>query len=267
MSDLLTSTPATVGGSTAQAAPRTGTWTAYRTLLRWQLAQIGPLLPVIVLVQALMGAGLIVGFAFLIPDIDQSTALRLSTGAPTLLLLTVGLIVVPGALAQARADGRFAYLRTLPVPRPLHLLADLTVWTAVALPGIAVALVLAWLRFDLPFAFDWPVLAAGALLVTLTAATVGYAIAVALPPMLAQLTTQALVFLLLLFSPVSFPASQLPGWFQAVHDILPIRPAADLVRAGLASGTYAPAGRDLLVLLLWCALGTTVSVRALVRRV
>ena len=35
------------------------------------------------------------------------------------------------------------------------------------------------------------------------------------------------------FSPVTFPASQLPDWFRAVHDVLPFRPARDLLRAGL----------------------------------
>jgi ABC-2 type transport system permease protein len=145
-------------------------------------------------------------------------------------------------------------------------LADLTVWSAVALPGLVVAVVIAWFRFDLDLAFDWPLLATTAVLVTVTAAAVGYMIAVLLPPMITQVVSQALTFFVILFSPISFPASQLPGWFQAVHDVLPVRPAADLVRAGLASTTYEARTQDLVVLVVWCTVGVGVSVSALVRR-
>ena len=247
-------------------APRTSAWTGYTTLLRWQLAQIGPLLPVVIVVQALLAAGLIVGFGFLIPDIDGPTALHLSTGAPTILLLTVGLVIVPQSVSQSRIDGTFAYLRTLPVARPLLLLAQLTVWALVALPSIAVAVGVGALRYDLALSFDWPLLVAVAVLVTVSATAVGYMVAVTLPPLLAQLVSQVLVFFVLLFSPITFPAAQLPSWFQAVHDVLPVRPAADLLRAGLASGTYAADGRDLLVVVVWCVAGVALSVRALVRR-
>jgi ABC-2 type transport system permease protein len=239
---------------------------AYTALLRWQLGRIGPLLPLVVIVQVLMSAGLVIGFGFLIPDIDDATALFLSTGIPTILLLTVGLVLVPSVVAQSKSEGTFGYQRTLPAPRPFVFLADLTVWTVVALPGIVVALVIAWLRYDLALAINWPLLLAAALLVTITSAAVGYMIAVVLPPMVTQLVTQALVFFIILFSPISFPTTQLPAWFQTVHDILPIRPAADLLRAGLASTTYSVEMRDVIVLLVWCAVGIAVSMNALIRR-
>jgi ABC-2 type transport system permease protein len=249
------------------APARVGSGRTFATLMRWQFAQIGgTVLPLVVIVQALLAAGIIVGFGFLIPDITAETARFLSTGAPTVLLMTVGLVIVPQGVAQARANGTFAYLRALPVPRPLLLLSDLTVWLLVALPSVAAAVVVAQLRYDLTFAFDWPLLVAASVLVTLTATAVGYAIAVSLPPLLAQLCSQVLVFFVLLFSPITFPVSQLPAWFQSVHDVLPVRPAADLLRAGLATDTYVGTGRDLVVLLIWCVLGLLVSVRALVRR-
>ena len=75
-----------------------------------------------------------------------------------------------------------------------------------------------------------------------------------------------LVFFILLFSPVTFPASQLPRWFQSVHDWLPIRPAADLLRAGLAQDAYAWHGRDLAILLAWMLVSLGVCLRALSRR-
>ncbi|MDT0389515.1 ABC transporter permease [Streptomyces dubilierae] len=246
--------------------PRTGLWTTYATLLRWTMAQIGAILPLIILIQALLAAGIIVGFGFLIGDVNSPAAQFLSTGTPTVLLMVIGLVMVPQGVAQARTSGTFTYQRALPVPRPLLLLADLTVWLVVALPGIPVAVFVAWLRYDLTYSFDWPLLVAASVLTAVVATAVGYAVAVLLPPLLAQLASQVLVFFVMLFSPITFPESQLPGWFRAVHDVLPFRPAADLLRAGLVSGDRAVDWQDLAVLTVWCVLGLAISVRALVRR-
>ncbi|MGM7679103.1 ABC transporter permease [Microbacterium sp. A94] len=257
------STPTT---SSAPAPQRTGLWVGYVALLRWTMAQTGAMLPFVIVVQAVLAAGIIIGFGLLIPDIDTASAQFLSTGAPTVILMIVGLVMVATGVAQARTSGTFTYLRALPVPRPLVLAADLTVWLAVMLPSVAVAVIVAQLRYGFSYSFDWPLLLTASVLTALTASAIGYAIAVVLPPLLTQLVTQVLVFFVMLFSPVTFPASRLPGWFQTVHDMLPFRPAADLIRAGLLSDTYPMNGRDLIVLLLWCALALAVSVRAMVRR-
>lgn len=251
---------------TVAVPARAGVWTAYASLFRWQLARIEPMLSMVVVIQVLLSAGLIIGFGFLIPSIDQATALYISTGIPTILLLMVGLVLVPSVVGYSKSEGTFNYQRTLPVARPLVFLADLTVWSLVALPGIVVAILIAWLRFDLPLSFDWVVLITTALGVTITAAAVGYMIAVVLPPMLAQLVAQALAFFVILFSPITFAATQLPGWYQAIHDVLPIQAAADLLRAGLASTTYSVQVADVVVLALWCALGISVCMLAMVRR-
>ncbi len=56
------------------------------------------------------------------------------------------------------------------------------------------------------------------LLVSLTAAAVGYGMASLLKPTLAMLMTQVLVFVILLFTPVSYPADRMPAWLQAAHE-------------------------------------------------
>src|SRR5690606_21666543 len=223
-------------------------------------------LPLIVVIQAALAAGIVIGFGFLIPDITPDSALFLSTGAPTILLLTVGLVIVPQGVSRARASGALDFQRALPVSRPLLLLVDLVVWSLIALPGVAIGLLVAWLRYDLSYSFDWALLVLASLLVTTTATAVGYAIAVLFPAMLAQLISQVLVFFVLLFSPITFPASQLPEWFQAVHRLLPIQPAAELLRAGIASEDFTAQGRDLAVLSLWTVAGLLITTRALVRR-
>lgn len=250
----------------AVAPVQVSLWTTFRTMLRWSLASIGSLLPLIVIIQAALAAGIIIGFGFLIPDIDPASALFLSSGAPTVLLLTVGLVIAPQGVSRAKTTGAFDYQRALPVARPLLLVVDLVVWALIALPGVAVGLLVAWLRYDVAFSFDWPLLMIASLLVTTMATAVGYAIAVSCQPMLAQLISQVLVFFVLLFSPITFPASQLPGWFQSLHDVLPIQASAHLMRAGVAADAFTFEVRDLLLLALWTAAGLLVTTRALVRR-
>lgn len=238
----------------------------FLTLMRWQMATLGPMLPLVVVVQALMAAGITVGFGFIIPDIAAPTAQFLATGVPTVLLMTIGLVMVPQAVATARLNGTLEYMRSLPIPRPMLLLADLLLWLMVGLPSVAVGLVVAGLRYDLDLSIQWFGLLGAVILVTVMATSVGYAIAVTFKPMVAQLLSQVLVFFILLFSPVTFPQGQLPEWFATVHDVLPIRPAADLIRASLAPQTFTADTRDLLVLLAWGAVGVAVALRALMRR-
>lgn len=251
---------------TAAPLPRPGLGVTFRSLLRWTLTQSGPMLPFVIVVQVALAAGIIVGFGLLIPGIDTASAQFISTGAPTVLLMIVGLAIVSAGVAQSRTTGTFTYLRALPIPRALLLVADLTVWLFVALPGVAVAVLVAHWRYGFDYSFDWPLLIAASALTAITASAMGYAIAVSLPPMVTQLVTQVLVFFVMLFSPITFPKSQLPAWFQMVHDVLPFRPAADLIRAGLLSDTYTAEARDLVTLSIWCIVALVVSVRALVRR-
>lgn len=265
MSETLATASAPPPRAAIAIPSRAALWPTYATLLRWAMWQIGAMLPIIVVVQAVLGAGIILGFGLLIPGIDAATAAFLSTGAPTVLLMVVGLVMVPQGVAQARTSGTFTYLRALPVPRTLLLLSDLTVWLVVALPSIPIALLVAHWRYGVAYEFDWPVLLLAGIGAALAATAIGYALAVVLPPLLAQLATQVLVFFVMLFSPITFPAAQLPGWLASLHDWLPFRPAGDLLRAGLLEG-FEARWQDAAVLALWCALGLVVSIRALSRR-
>src|SRR5690625_2403901 len=246
--------------------PKATLWASFAALLRWELLQVGTMLPLIVVVQAMLGAGIVIGFGFVIPDIDESTAMFLSTGTPAMLLLTIGLVLVPQAVSRMRLDGTFEFMRSLPVPRSLMLAVELTVWSAIALPGVAIGVLVGQLRYDLTLSIHWPMLIGAGVLVTVMATAIGYAIAVSLQPMLAQLFSQVLVFFVMLFSPITFPASQLPQWFQTLHEFLPIQAGADLLRAGLASQIYEAGWREAIVLLIWCVAGVAVTLRALTQR-
>lgn len=234
-------------------------------MLRWQYLRFRTFLPTLIVIQLVLAVGVIYGLAFLIPDIDTETALYLATGAPTLSLILLGLNVVPQEVAQGKIAGRYTYLAALPIPRLAPLVAEVTFWLLVQLPGTALALLVAVLRFDVDLHVGWSVLPALAL-VALTGASVGYGIAAGLPP---QVTGQVMAFmglLILLFSPINFPAERLPGFMQAVHSVLPVQYMADVVRGSLTGQWSGSAVTAFAIVAAWCTAGLAVSYRAAVRR-
>jgi ABC-2 type transport system permease protein len=234
-------------------------------LLQWQLRRSLPYIPLLVVVQVALAVATVVGYGLLVGTPSPDVALYLATGAPTITLITVGLVMTPQMLAQAKTEGSLDWMRTLPVPRWTFLASDLLMWTLIALPGMVLGVVAGVLRFNVHLSIaPWVVLAA--LLVSLTSASVGYAMASVLPPMLAQLLTQVLIFVVLLFSPVSYPASRMPEWLQTVHQFLPIEPMAQLVRAGLANASFTVPGRSMVVLGVWVCVAVAAALTALRRR-
>jgi ABC-2 type transport system permease protein len=218
-------------------------------------------------VQLFLAVGIVYGLAYLLPRVDARTAMYLSTGAPTLTLLILGLTVVPSEVAQDRISGHHEYVAALPVGRLAQPLAGITFWVLSSAPGMALSMLVASLRFHFQLHPSLLVLPAVAL-VSLTAAAVGYAIAAVVRPQVVQQLTSFLSVLLLLFSPVNFPIGRLPGWLQDVHRVLPIRYMADLVRYTLA-GPQAGATRPVLAFAVvgaWCAVALAVTSRVAVTR-
>ncbi|GAA3813889.1 ABC transporter permease [Cellulomonas soli] len=232
---------------------------------QWQLRRQAQFLPLLVIVQILLAITTILGYGLLIGEPDPQTALYLATGAPTITLITVGLVLTPQMLVTAKTEGSLDWLRTLPVPRWVFLAGDLLVWTLLALPGTVLGVVAGALRFDLTLSVA-PWIVGAAVLVSLTAAAVGYAMASVLPAQLAMLMTQVLIFVVLLFSPVSYPADRMPGWLQQAHEWLPVEPMAQLMRTGLAQDTFDVPGRSLVVLAVWCVVSVAAASAALRRR-
>ncbi len=238
---------------------------SYRLLLVWQARRLKGFLPLAVVVQALFALGIVVGYPLLFPQIDRTTILFLATGAPAITLITMGVVAVPQLVAQAKTEGTLDYMRALPIPRLVYLFADLTVWLAVILPGVAFAVVVGALRFDLHLAVS-PLVAPAMVLVALTATSIGYAVASLLPQMLANLLTQVLVVFVLMFSPLNFPAERLPSWLAAVHQVLPFQAMGDVVRGTLASTTFPLAAGAFELLGAWCAVSLVLAYRILARR-
>jgi len=239
---------------------------SYALLLRWQLLRSRKVLPLLVTMQTALGIGIVYGFGFLVPHITSTVALFFTTGAPTLSMILVGLTVVAQETAQSRLVGRFGYVSALPVPRLAPMLAEVTFWLMVQLPGWVVTLLLAVWHFHIHLQVSVLVIPVVAL-VSLTTASVGYGVAASAPPAATNQITQFVSIALLLFSPINFPLDRLPEWLQDVHRVLPVTYMADLIRGSL-TGHYD--GSPLVasaVVSAYCVAGLALAARAARRRI
>ena len=237
----------------------------YGLLVAWQGLRLKSFLPLAIVVQALFSFGIVVGYPLLFPSLDTTTVLYLATGAPAISLITMGLVAVPQVVSQARTEGSLDYMRTLPIPRIVYLLADMTVWLAIVLPGVAFAIVIGAIRFDLDLRVS-PLVLPAMLLVVLTTTSIGYALASVLPQMLANLLTQVLVVFVLMFSPLNFPADRLPEWLAMVHSVLPIQPMGEVIRGTLAGDAFPVGMMPFAILAAWCVAAFVLTGRVLTRR-
>ena len=239
---------------------------SYTLLLKWQGFKFKTILPIVIIAQFFTGVGTVIGLGYLMPGIDPQTAMFLVTGGPTLSLITLGLVVVPQMVAQAKSGGILEYMRSFPVPRMAYLAADLTIWLLSTLPGVILALIVGSQRYDFELQFSLMIVPAF-ILVVLMATSVGYAIALLSPKAeLVGVLTNLIIFSLFLFSPVNFPAERLPNWLEAIHRFLPVKYAADAVRGALVPGYSDQLEVSLLVLSIWCLAGLVINYVAATRR-
>lgn len=251
------------------ASPRAGPayWlAAYRSMLCWDLASLRLVLPVMLAVQVLIGAGFVVGVGLFFEEIPDRAALYLSTGVPVLVLILVGLVIGPQLVAGQKLAHTYDFLWSLPVPRTVAALSWLTVNVLFGIPGLVVALVVAEVRYDLDLSISAAIVPAFGLTVA-TSTLVGYALAHALPrPTATVLVTQLVLFFAIGFAPVTFPPEQLPDWLAELNRFLPFGAMATVVRDALTDGLVTGVGRAYAVLLAWLATSTAVTVWVLGRR-
>jgi ABC-2 type transport system permease protein len=238
---------------------------SYGLLLRWAALRSRSYLVINLVVQTCLAGGIVIGFAYFVPHVSSTTALYFTTGAPVLGLITVGMVIAPQELASAKLEGYFDFHRSLPVPRSSLIASDATIALVTALPGVAASLALATVRFNLTLHVS-PLAIPAFLLTGLACIGVGYGIGYGLRPDAARMISQIIVFVSLMFSPILFPASRLPGWLVRLHAVLPFRYMADSIRETLENRPAGISPLPFAVLAAWCAFGFVVSFRMLSRR-
>jgi ABC-2 type transport system permease protein len=215
-----------------------GRWlNSLKVMLQWQLTTLRSVLPIIIVVQILFGVGFAVGMGLFFPTMTEEIALYLATGAATVTLLTVGIVLGPQLVASEKEDGTYDFTWSLPVPRTATTAAWVVVNAIFALPGAVAALLVAAWRYQIEYDTSWMVVPAVGL--TLTAATlIGFAFAHAIPsPSITVLATQVLVFGILGFTPINYPPENLPTWLADIHRLLPFYPMGVVIRESLGVTT------------------------------
>ncbi|NEE02405.1 ABC transporter permease [Phytoactinopolyspora halotolerans] len=238
---------------------------SFALLLKWNMLRVRTELPTFLAIQTLISAGIVVGFSLLIPEIDAEAALYLTSGAMTVSLITVGMVVAPQIVAQRKEKGLLDYQRSMPVSRLAMMAADAVIWVVVALPGLAVTLLVAVVRFDLELSIS-PWLLPAVLLVSAGAAGVGYCIAYVVRPVLVGLVTNLVIIVALMFAPINYPAERLPDWAAAVHEWLPFQYMAQAVRETIDAPDTGVAMLPFVIITAWTVLGLGVTSRVMTRR-
>lgn len=238
---------------------------SYILLMKWNLLRLRADLVVFLAYQMLMSAGVVVGFSLLIPNVDDEAALYLTTGAMTMSLIIIGMGIAPQVVAYRRLTGLLDYERAMPVPRLAMMAAETTIWIALSLPGLAVTLGVATLRFELDVSVSaWA--GPAVLLVSFGAAAIGYFIGYIVRPLLVSLVTGAVTIVALMFAPVNYPARRLPGWAADVHEWLPFQYMAQAIRETVDPPPGGVSAFPFVVLAGWVVLGLLVTSFAMTRR-
>ena len=234
-------------------------------MVQWQLRRMTEAIPLLIVLQIMLALATVGGYGLLVGPTDRTAELYLATGASTISLITIGLVLVPQLVSRSRIEGSLDWLRTLPIPREIFLISDLVIWSVIALPGLVVGIIAGSIRFGVsitPTLWVIPI----ALLVSLTAASIGYALTLVLSPTVAQLASQILVFVILLFTPISFSADRMSEWAQQVHKWFPLQPMAEAMRSALLPNDFSVSAYSWVVLIVWCIVAVAAAVWSLRRR-
>ncbi|MDF1507331.1 ABC transporter permease [Robertmurraya sp. DFI.2.37] len=227
---------------------------AYKYVFQIQFFRNAGFLIFMTLIQILISIGIVIGFTYMIPSPDTDTILFLTTGAPTIILIFSGLVILPQQVGTAKSDGYLNFMRTWPVNRSVILGADTILGLLITIPGIVVSTIVAHLMFNPGYDLSWTVVPA-LLMIALTSIGVGYGFSYLLSPVASLSVSQIVVFFSLMFSPVNYPMDRLPEWLQVLHEFLPIYSMAEVMRASLAASTFDASLGNYINLLIWCILG------------
>jgi ABC-2 type transport system permease protein len=244
-----------------------GYWLAsLRAMTRFEMGRARQWAALMVVIQILMGAGMALMYGLFYPRVTHATALYITTGTPALALIPIGLVLVPASVGQEKLAGTFDFIWSLPTPRSAQAVATFLLFTVLSLPGAVLALAVASWRYGIGLDIS-PLIVPGIALCALMAISVGFGMALAISnPLIINLITNALIFVVLLFSPIVIPASHFPGWLLAADRALPFYNMAEVIRAGLSTGLVTDLTRSYLILAAWTAAGWAMTAFVVGRR-
>ncbi len=226
-------------------------WRSYLAMLRFDITGLRTTIAFVLVIQLLMGAGMAYIYGFYLGGVPAQAALYIVTGIPALALAPIGLVWVPSVIGLQKLRETYDFVWSMPVPRLMSAASTFTTFTLAAVPGTALSLTIAAVRYGVDLRVSWLIVPA-VVLSALMATSVGFALGHAVPdPRLTNLITNVIVFVVLLFSPIVVPIEQFPDWLAAVHRALPLYPMATVVRDALSDGLVTGVGGAYVVLAAW----------------
>ena len=262
----VTSTSALVVGSLTVTTGLRRWLRSYAMMLRFDLRGLGQWLAFGLVIQVLMGAGMAVMYGFYLGDVPPEVGAFMASGVPAIALIPIGFVMVPNMVAQQRIAQTYEFLWSLPVPRLAAAASTFTVFTLMAVPGVAIALGVGAWNYGVQLSVS-PMIVPAVLLTSLMTTSVGFGMAHAVKnPVTVNFLTNMIVFFVLLFSPIVVPIAQFPDWLASVHRVLPFYHMAQVIRDALSSGLVTDVGLSYLVLSAWTIVGWSATAWVVGRR-
>jgi ABC-2 type transport system permease protein len=239
---------------------------SYAMMLRFDVRGLGQWLAFGLLIQVLMGAGMAIMYGFYLGEVSPQLGTFMAAGVPAIALIPIGFVMVPNMVGQQRIAQTYEFLWSLPVPRLAAAASTFTVFTLMAVPGVAVALGVAAWNYGARLTVSLMVIPA-VLLTSLMTTSVGFGMAHGVKnPLVINFITNMTVFFVLLFSPIVVPITQFPDWLASIHRVLPFYHMAEVIRDSLTTGFVADVGHSYLVLALWTMAGWVATAWVVARR-
>ncbi len=235
-------------------------------MLRFEMLNLRTFLPIALLIQTLMGAGMAVMYGFYLGDLSAPARAFLVSGIPVLALFPIGFVGVPAVIADSKFEETYDYLWSLPVPRLASAAASFTIFTSIGIPGAVLAVWASMNVYDVGLTPTWWVIPA-ALLSSAVGVTIGYAFGHGISePRTINLVTNTVIFLVLMFTPIVVPIDMFPSWFAAVHRVLPFWHMANILRDSLLQGVVENVAASYAVVSVWIVASVAVTARIITRR-
>lgn len=180
-----------------------------------------------------LNLGMVASFSFIAGSRDPALGWYVVPGAAVMALVTLGVMMVAGDLAQQRRSGTILYYASLPISKTAYVIAVVAGNGLAALPGVLVTVLGgAWL-FGLQLAFN-PLILVVVPLSMISLAGLGASIGLGIKNWrVVGLVAQLTMFFIMFFAPVMIPPDRLPGFLQLTGWLLPPTYAARAFRAAL----------------------------------
>ena len=209
-------------------------WLNYLHLTAVVVLEFRQWLAMVLSLTIFLNLGMIFSFSFIAGSRDPALGWYVVPGAAVMALVTLGVMMVAGDLAQQRRSGTILYYASLPISKAAYVLAIVAGNGIAALPGVVVTVLGgAWL-FGLQLSFN-PMILLVVPLSMISLAGLGASIGLGIRNWrVVGLVAQLTMFFIMFFAPVMIPPDRLPGVLQLTGWLLPPTYAARAFRAALA---------------------------------